>query len=90
MHYGDVDDGTEDPDADWHPEAKILFNWIKNDKQLMINIVRTEGIPMNNIPTTIDALIGDVTSEKLVFSYPINTIPEETAFRVITCKRIEE
>lgn len=90
MHYGDVDDGTEDPDADWHPEAKILFNWIKNDKQLMINIVRTEGIPMNNIPTTIDALIGDVTSEKIVFSYPINTIPEETAFRVITCKRIEE
>lgn len=56
----------------------------------MINIVRTEGIPINNVPQTIGALIGDITSEKLVFSYPINTIPEETAFRVITCKRIEE
>ena len=90
IHYGDVDNGTEDPDTDWHPEAKILFNWIRNDKQLMINIVRTEGIPINNVPQTIGALIGDITSEKLVFSYPINTIPEETAFRVITCKRIEE
>lgn len=90
MHYGDVDDGIEDSDADWHSDAKIYFNWTRNDKQLMINVIKTENTPDYNGSTVIDALIGEITSEKLVFSYPIGTIAEETAYRVITCKRINE
>lgn len=74
------DNGGYDSDADWIPTIQTNFRWTQDGNKVTLVIAGKE----------IQGIILQISKTELKFSYPINTIPEETAVRIGHYTRISQ